>query len=208
VLGFAWWFFHATPGQYCGIFNFIYRHLTGAFTREPNRLLGETISSLPPGRALDVAMGEGRNAVYLASKGWDVTGLDVSDEALRQANARATAAGVRIRVFREDSETFDYGREQWNLIVFSYAFAPIRDMAYVRRIRDSLKPGYIRTRGVRGIPGTPGRGQLPRLFTGFEIRRHEETEAKSDWQFGRRALLARLVAVRRLGDGKEPVAAS
>ena len=204
VLGLCWWFFHATPGQCRGIFNFIYRHLPSAFTREPNRLLGESISSLPPGRALDVAMGEGRNAVYLASKGWDVTGLDVSDEALRQANARATAAGVRIRVFREDSETFDYGREQWNLIVFSYAFAPIRDVAYVRRIRDSLKPGgvvvfehYIRTPGMRGTPGTPGRGQLPRLFAGFEIRRHEETEAESDWQFGRRALLARLVAVRR-----------
>ena len=207
VLALSWWFFHATPGQCRGIFNFIYRYLMGAFSREPNRLLGETISSLPPGRALDVAMGEGRNAVYLASKGWDVTGLDVSDEALRQANASATAAGVRIRVFREDSETFDYGREQWNLIVFSYAFAPIRDMAYVRRIRDSLKPGgvvvfehYIRTPGMRGIPGTPGRGQLPRLFTDFEIRRYAETEAKSDWQFGRRAPLARLVAVRR-GDG-------
>jgi SAM-dependent methyltransferase len=149
-------------------------------------------------------MGEGRNAVYLASKGWDVTGLDVSDEALRQANARATAAGVRIRVFCEDSEKFDYGREQWNLIVFAYAFAPIRDMAYVRRIRDSLKPGgvvvfehFIRAPGVWDIPGTPGLGQLPRLFTGFEIRRYEETKAEGDWLFGRRAPLARLVAVRR-----------
>jgi SAM-dependent methyltransferase len=204
VLGLSWRVFHATPGQYRSIFNFIYRRLTGMFTREPNRLLEETISSLPPGRALDVAMGEGRNAVYLASKGWDVTGLDISDEALRQANARATAAGVRIRVFHEGSETFDYGREQWNLIVFTYAFAPIRDMAYVRRIRDSLKPGgvvvfehYIRVPGVWDIPGTPGRGQLPRLFTDFEIRRHEETEAEGDWQFGRRAPLARLVAVRR-----------
>ncbi len=148
-------------------------------------------------------MGEGRNAVYLASKGWDVTGFDVSDEALRQANVRATEAGVRIRVFREGSETFDYGREQWDLIVFSYAFAPMRDTAYVRRIRDSLKPGgmvvfehYIRMPGAPDIPGAPERGQLPRLFADFEIRRHEETEANGDWQFGRRASLARLVAVR------------
>jgi SAM-dependent methyltransferase len=204
VLCLSWWFLHATPSQYRNIFNLVYRHPMGAFNREPNRLLVESTSSLPPGRALDVAMGEGRNAVYLASKGWDVTGFDVSDEALRQATVRATQAGVRIRVVREGSETFDYGREQWDLIVFSYAFAPIRDPAYVRRIWNSLKPGgvvvfehYIRVPGAGKILGVPEHGELPRLFADFQIRRYEEAAAESDWQFGRRAPLARLVAVRR-----------
>jgi SAM-dependent methyltransferase len=210
VLGFAagsclsWWFAHATPGQYRHVFNFIYRHPAGAFTHEPNRLLVETVATLPPGRALDIAMGEGRNAVYLASRGWDVTGFDVSDEALRQANVRAMKAGVKIRISREGSETFDYGRELWALIVLSYAFAPVRDAAYVRRIRDALKPGgvvvfehYIRSPGMGDNVGMPDREQLPRLFSDFEIRRHEEMEAPSDWQGGRKAPLARLVAVKR-----------
>ena len=57
------WFLHATPGQYGSFFNFLYRHPMGAFKSEPNGLLVETVASLAPGRVLDVAMGEGRNAV-------------------------------------------------------------------------------------------------------------------------------------------------
>ena len=199
-----WWFLHATPGQYGGIFNFIYRHPMGAFKNEPNGLLVETVASFAPGRALDVAMGEGRNAVYLAARGWDVTGFDVSDEALRQANARAKETGVRIQTVRQSSEDFDYGREQWDLILFSYAMAPIHDPAYIRRIRDSLKPGgvvvyehYTGMPGVQANFGMVARGELPRLFADFEIRRYEETRAKSDWQFGRRAQITRLVAAKR-----------
>ena len=204
TFGLFWLFLHATPGQYRGVFNFIYSHPMGSFSRQPNRLLSETITSLTPGRALDVAMGEGRNAIYLASKGWDVTGFDVSDEALRQAAARAAAAGVRIQIVRQSSEAFDYGHERWDLVLFSYAFAPIRDPAYIRRIRDSLRPGgvvvfehYIGLPGVLEAPGAAAPGELPRLFADFEIRRHEVTKAKSDWQFGRTAPLARLVAVKR-----------
>ena len=210
VLGFAgslcltWWFAHATPGQYRHFFNFIYRHQSqAAFNHEANGLLVETVANLAPGRALDIAMGEGRNAVYLAGRGWDVTGFDVSDEALEQANARAAKAGVRARFLREGSQTFDYGHEQWDLIVLSYAFAPIHDAAYIRRLRDSLKPSgvivfehYIRPPGMGRDTGTPDRGELLRLFSGFEIRRHEEVQAASDWQGRRRAALARLVAVK------------
>ncbi|MCE5307491.1 MAG: class I SAM-dependent methyltransferase [Acidobacteriales bacterium] len=200
----SWWFLHATPGQYRDVFNLVYRHPMGAFNRQPNQLLMDTVASITPGRALDVAMGQGRNAVYLSTKGWDVTGFDVSDEALRQADVRATEAGVRIRTVRESSEAFDYGREQWDLIVFSYAFAPIRDPAYIRRIHDSLKPGgmvvfehYIGVPGVQSAIGTVPPAELPRLFADFKILRHDETTAKSDWQFGRRARIARLVAIKR-----------
>lgn len=198
------WFTHATPGQYRHFFNLIYRHGGRGFSHEPNRLLVETVSAVPPGKALDVAMGEGRNAVYLAKRGWDVTGFDVSDEALRQASARAREAGVKITVLREGSETFDYGRERWDLIVFSYAFAPVCDTAYVQRIRDALKPGgqvvyehYLRPPGTGSQLGMADRGQLPDLFRDFDVRRYEEMETRSDWQGGRKAPLARLVAVRR-----------
>ena len=200
----TWWFAHATPGQYRQFFNLVYEHFGGAFTHQPNRLLVETVSTLPPGRALDIAMGEGRNAVYLASRGWDVTGFDVSDEALRQATDRARKAGVGIRVSLVGSEKFDYGRDQWDLIVLSYAFAPVRDPAYVERLRQALKPGgllvfehYLRLPGTGLMVGTADRGELPRLFRDFEIRRYEELEAPGDWQGGRKAPLARLVAVKR-----------
>jgi SAM-dependent methyltransferase len=198
----VWWFTHATPGQYRYVFNLIYRFSSG-FSREPNQLLVETVAGLPPGRALDITMGEGRNAVYLATRGWDVTGFDISDEALRQAQARAAQAKVTIRTAREDSLRFDYGHDRWDLIVLSYAFAPVRDPEYARRLVDSLKPGgvlvfehYLQPPGAGKHLGMPESGQLPSLFPGLEVRRHEEVEARSDWQGRRKAMLARLVAVK------------
>lgn len=76
-------------------YNFIYRFHIPTFNKEPNALLVETASKQKPGKALDIAMGEGRNAVWLASNKWEVTGFDVSDEGLAQANNRAQKAGVK-----------------------------------------------------------------------------------------------------------------
>ena len=59
------------------------------FKTEPNRLLMETVDGRKPGRALDVGMGQGRNALALARLGWDVTGFDVSAVGLAEASAAA-----------------------------------------------------------------------------------------------------------------------
>lgn len=50
------------------------------FNLKPNRLLVETVKEIKPGHALDVGMGQGRNAIYLAQQGWEVTGIELSDE--------------------------------------------------------------------------------------------------------------------------------
>jgi len=58
----------------------------------PNRYVVEHATALPMGRALDLACGEGRNALWLATRGWDVTGLDYSRVALRKAEEVAAGA--------------------------------------------------------------------------------------------------------------------
>ncbi|MDT3443370.1 class I SAM-dependent methyltransferase [Pseudofrankia sp. BMG5.37] len=63
----------------------------------PNRFVAAELADLPPGRALDVACGEGRNAIWLASRGWHATGLDFSDAAIDRARRLATEAGVAER---------------------------------------------------------------------------------------------------------------
>jgi SAM-dependent methyltransferase len=63
---------------------------------DPNGALMHEVADLPPGRALDVGCGEGADALWLASKGWDVTALDVSEVALNRARSHADAAGVNI----------------------------------------------------------------------------------------------------------------
>ena len=65
------------------------------WTAEPNRAFAAEVSGLAPGRALDVACGEGRNAVWLAERGWQVTGVDFSEVALEKAATLAASRGVQ-----------------------------------------------------------------------------------------------------------------
>ena len=78
------------------MFNNVYSNPNPAFNINPNALLMAAVEGRRPGRALDIGIGQGRNAVYLALKGWDVTGIDISDEGLRVANSNAQRAGVML----------------------------------------------------------------------------------------------------------------
>ncbi|HSW48688.1 MAG TPA: methyltransferase domain-containing protein, partial [Bryobacteraceae bacterium] len=79
------------------------------FRTDPNALLVEAVRDRKPGRALDVHMGQGRNAVYLASQGWDVTGFDFSEEGVRAAREAARQAGVPLTAIVRRHEEFDFG---------------------------------------------------------------------------------------------------
>jgi SAM-dependent methyltransferase len=67
------------------------------WTAEPNRSLVAEVADLAPGRALDVACGEGRNAVWLAEQGWRVTGVDFSQVGLDKGARIAQERGVSVR---------------------------------------------------------------------------------------------------------------
>ena len=66
------------------------------WSAEPNRFLPPEVSALTPGRALDVACGEGRNAIWLARRGWDVVGIDFAEAAIVKARRLAADAGVDV----------------------------------------------------------------------------------------------------------------
>jgi SAM-dependent methyltransferase len=63
----------------------------------PNRFVADALAELPPGRALDVACGEGRNALWLAARGWTATGVDFSPVAVERARRLAERTGVSER---------------------------------------------------------------------------------------------------------------
>ena len=127
------------PDAYRAVFNNIYKTDNPVFSTQPNALLIATIEGRTPGRALDIGIGQGRNSVFLALKGWDVTGFDASDEGIAVAQRNAARAGVKIKALRESEATFDYGSGQWDLIVFTYEPFPITSAAYVGRLGNSLK---------------------------------------------------------------------
>ena len=72
------------------------QHASRIWSGNPNRQLVAAVEDLPPGRALDVGCGEGADAVWLASRGWTVLGIDVSEVALSRARTHAEALGEPI----------------------------------------------------------------------------------------------------------------
>ena len=74
-----------------------YAEADRVWSGNPNGALVTEVAGLPPGRALDVGCGEGADAVWLATHGWDVTALDVSDVALERAAVHAEQAGAQVR---------------------------------------------------------------------------------------------------------------
>ena len=186
------------------VFNNIYKSSTPGFSTQPNALLISTIEGRKPGRALDVGIGQGRNSVFLAMKGWDVTGFDISDEGIAVARKNAERAGVKLNAVRETNEAFDYGSDRWDLIAFMYEPFPITSAVYVERLRKAMKSGgliVIESFGEEAtVPNRPPTaidpGQLLAAFKDFRLLHFEDTVAVSDWgQIKRRVV--RMVAEKR-----------
>jgi len=158
------------------------------FSEQPNGLLVSAIQDRKPGRALDFGMGQGRNTVFLAMQGWDVTGFDPAEEAIRIANRNAAGARVKIHTVVARDDQFDFGTAQWDLIVVTY----VRDLtAHDAAVFDrALKPGGIVVYENGSSPGN----EVLKAFLGFRIARFEDVEAFSDWNRNDKHLVQRLIA--------------
>lgn len=175
---------------------------TPDFNLEPNAFLVDVAKGLTPGAALDVGMGQGRNAIYLARIGWTVTGFDVSQVGVEQARRAAQAAGVKITALQQSSAEFDWGTERWDLIVLAY-FPGLR--AAVPKILQSLRPsGHVvveafQTDAALDAPPGPGPGvtfadnELLTVFSALRAIRYEDVRARADWGM-RDMRLVRLLA--------------
>ena len=110
-----------------------------AFNTNLNRFLVEMVKDRRPAKALDVAMGQGRNSSWLVPQGWDVTGFDIARDAVQSADRQACKLGLKIHVEVNTIDAFAYGEYRWDLILASYAGAgPPAD-----HVEHALKPGGI-----------------------------------------------------------------
>lgn len=180
------------------------------FNHEPNAFLVEMVKSLKPGKALDVGMGQGRNALFLAGQGWEVTGFDLSGVAVGQALEQAEKMKVHIDARVQNADDFDFGAERWDLVVLCYLdFRSLLD-----RVRKSVKPGgvvilehYHRdTRKMRYVPEerSYASNELLQIFSDFRILHYEDVLAKPDWNFGDKEK-RRLVRLMAQKSGNDPV---
>lgn len=158
------------------------------FIQGPSAVVRSAIQGRQPGKALDVGMGQGRNSVYLAAQGWDVTGFDPSSEGVRMARANAAKAGVKMRALVARDDEFDYGTDEWDLIVMTY----VRDLTQrdADRFQQALKPGGE----VVYENGADAGNAVLRAFLGYQIVRFEDVETTPEWNPDRRTRLQRLIA--------------
>lgn len=107
------------------------------YGKEPIQFLKDHVDGLRRGTALCMAAGEGRNAVYLAQKGFDVTAVDISQVGLRKAERLAGERGVTITTVAADLSEYDLGTRKWDLITNIYYYEP--DL--FPKVVKALKPG-------------------------------------------------------------------
>ncbi len=158
---------------------------------EPGHAYGETVNvflagcaqGLPPGAALTLAEGEGRNAVWLASQGHRVTAVDFSATGRDKALTMAMRAHVMIDYRLGDLDDFDLGIDQWDLVVAVFSQPP----ATVRRrlhasLSQALRPGGRFILEAKAEPGAGPDARYPAVehlcaeLAGLEIVSFDEAE--------------------------------
>jgi tellurite methyltransferase len=149
---------------------------------EPAQFLVDNVELLPKGRILDVAMGAGHNAIYLAKMGFEVEGVDISPEAVGSALERARNSGVNLRGQVADLENnFHIEKGAYEVIIcFKYL-----QRSLIPQIKDGLRKGgmvvyetFILDQVRFGKPKNPDyllrHNELLDMFRDFRCLRYRE----------------------------------
>lgn len=174
----------------------------------PDPSLAAAADGLVPGRALDLAAGDGRNAIWLAGRGWDVTAIDFSTVALDRARASADAAGVAIEWVNADLLEWRPEPRSFDLVAVMFLHLPRHERrAVLANAADAVAPGgrlVIVGHDRSNLIGGAGGPQDPDvLFTPEEIAGdladlaiERAAVVARDVGDGRRALDAVVIGVR------------
>jgi SAM-dependent methyltransferase len=112
------------------------------WTAEPNRFAEAELRDLPPGRALDLGAGEGRNAIWLAGRGWQVTAVDFSAAGLDKGRQLAASRGVSVDWVHADLLGYQPAAGAFALVLIAYLQMPAAELTGVLRgAARALAPG-------------------------------------------------------------------
>jgi 2-polyprenyl-3-methyl-5-hydroxy-6-metoxy-1,4-benzoquinol methylase len=177
-----------------------FREKEFAFGKEANLFLKRHIALLPKGKALDIATGEGRNAVFLAQHGFDVDAVDISNMGLKKVRKLAQEVGVKIHTLRVDLDTYKIKEGEYDLITNFYFLK----RSLIPKIKKGLKRGgkvvfetYIlehrslATGGPKQLKYFLKPNELLRFFDRFRILCYREGIFREG---GKRKAIASLIA--------------
>ena len=181
------------------------------FGVEPNRFLVAEAADLTPGKALDLACGAGRNAVWLAEQGWTVTGADFSDVALANARALAAERGVDIEWVQTDLRDWEPPPRAFDLVAVFYLQLPAEELAPVHsRAAEAVAPGgtlLVVGHDLQNLNGGHGGPKDPRVLLtpedvagelqGLEVEKAERVLRPVDTEDGEAQAIDALVRARR-----------
>lgn len=168
------------------------------FGTEPTPLLVATAANLVPGEALDLACGAGRNALWLAENGWEVTAVDGAPAAIEILRTCALERGLKINAVVADLEKgeFEIEPSRWNLIAMCYylqrnLFEPAKRGVAPGGILISIV--HLAELGEEDSPYRLRPGQLEQYFAGWQILHRREGTANDS---AHRRAVAEIVARR------------
>lgn len=165
-----------------------YQSARDLYGLEPNQFVSAELAGLAPRKVLDLGCGQGRNSVWLASQGHDVTGLDLSAVGIDQARELAARAGVEVR-FEVCDALADYEpTAEYDLVLLSYLQLPPDERVVAhRKAVESLAPGgevfliaHHADNLEHGVGGPPmpevlfNEEQLAADFAALDIERNEK----------------------------------
>ena len=183
-----------------------------AYGDEPNDFLAENFGKLPKGKVLCLAEGEGRNAIFLAEKGFDVTAVDQSKVGLEKAAELAKSRGVEINTIQADLAEFEIEENVWDAVVSIWAHVPseIRRKLHLQVMKGLKKGGAIlleayTPKQVEFGTGGPPKGQedlMPHLVDlkkelselEFEIGHEIEREVREGKYHGGQSSVVQVLA--------------
>jgi SAM-dependent methyltransferase len=158
-------------------------------TAEPSQLLVSVAETLEPGRALDVACGAGRHAIFLAGRGWKVTAVDSSKVGIEITKQRAAELGLSVETIVADLEAGEFQIEE-------NAFDLICDFYYLQRdlfprLLAGVRPGGLFVAAIHMVDDAPGvkpmnpdyllePGELREFLRGWKIEHYHETDGHDD----------------------------
>jgi tellurite methyltransferase len=161
------------------------KHSQDGDSEEPATFLQEIMDgkdwNLPPGTALDIACGNGRNAIFLAARGFQVTAVDVSSVGIGRGRARAKERALSVDWQEADLERLDLGDQAYDLVVnIKYL-----QRSLVPRIKRALKNGghvifetFLIDQQALGHPSNPvyllAHNELLGLFRDFRVLHYRE----------------------------------
>lgn len=149
-----------------------YRSAPQVWSGRPNPQLVDEVADLPAGTALDVACGEGGDALWLAGRGWRVTAVDLAQTALDRVDAAAAQAGpevaARVRTVRADVGEWVPGDERYDLVTSHFLHLPPEARAHAfGRMAGAVAPGgtlLVVAHHASDLATTIGRPDVPELF--------------------------------------------